>query len=150
VTQVVSGKLRRLDHIGIVVRSTADALAYFQAQLGLAVTRSEELDEPRVRLTYLDAGNAFIQLVEPLDDQSPIAKTLKANGEGIHHICFGVDDVREALDWLTDGNGEMISLGRGRSRESAFVPGSEAHGVRLELTQFRHDEDVRASPGWLE
>jgi len=59
--------LRRLDHVAVVVRSTEDALRYYGDQLGLRVHSTEELDAPHVRLTYLDVGNAFLQLVEPLD-----------------------------------------------------------------------------------
>ena len=49
-----------------------------------------------MRLTYLDAGNAFLQLVEPLDPASALATWLDEHGEGLHHICFGVDDVPAA------------------------------------------------------
>src|SRR2546425_12819764 len=59
--------LRRLDHVAVAVRDTDDALHYFRDRLGLEGSRSEEIESPHVRLTYLDPGNAYIQLVEPLD-----------------------------------------------------------------------------------
>ena len=89
--------VRRLDHVAIVVRSTAEALRFYEGHLGLHVQSSEEIDAPPVRLTYIDAGNAFLQLVEPLDDTSPIAAWLEQHGEGLHHVCFGVDDVEQAV-----------------------------------------------------
>ena len=88
-----AGQIRRLDHVAIVIRNTDVALGHFRDKLGLTVVHSEELEQPRVRLTYLDAGNALIQLVEPLDDASDAAHSLNEHGEGIHHICFAVDDV---------------------------------------------------------
>ncbi len=87
-----AGQIRRLDHVAIVIRNTDVALGHFRDKLGLTVVHSEELEQPRVRLTYLDAGNALIQLVEPLDDSSDAAHSLNEQGEGIHHICFAVDD----------------------------------------------------------
>jgi methylmalonyl-CoA/ethylmalonyl-CoA epimerase len=63
--------LRRLDHVAVLVRSTDAALRFYEGRLGLKVHTSEEIDAPHVRLTYLDAGNAVIQLVEPLDAESP-------------------------------------------------------------------------------
>lgn len=141
--------LRRLDHIAVVVRDTDAALGYFRDRLGLRVTSSEVLETPSVRLTYLDAGSASIQLVEPLDDASGAAAFLREHGEGLHHLCFGVDDVPEAAAALADANAPDVVLGSGRGRPSAFVPGPVQHGTLVEVTGFDYDEDVRASDGWL-
>ena len=109
--------LRRLDHVAVVVRDTESALAFYSGKLGLSVASSEEVASPHVKLTYLDAGNAYLQLVEPLDDQSPLARWLDEHGEGLHHICFGVDDVEEAVASLSDPGTEVV-LGSGRGRAS--------------------------------
>ena len=69
--------LRRLDHVAVLVRSTDDALRFYRDHLGLTVHSSEEIPIPPVRLTYLDAGNAFVQLVEPLEGDSDLAKWLE-------------------------------------------------------------------------
>jgi methylmalonyl-CoA/ethylmalonyl-CoA epimerase len=141
--------IRRLDHVAVVVRSTEDALRFYRDRLGLAVHSSEELGAPNVRLTYLDAGNAFIQLVEPLDARSPLGSWLEENGEGLHHICFGVDDVRSAVAELSDPGTEVV-LGSGRGRPSSFVSANgKGAGVRIECTEFRREEDVDAAKGWL-
>ncbi len=139
--------LRRLDHVAVLVRDTEDALRYFEGELGLPVHSSEELESPPVRLTYLDAGNAFVQLVEPLDPASALALWLDEHGEGLHHICFGVDDVPRAAAAL--GDGASPTLGSGRGRTSAFVTTDESHGVRIEFTEFVRDEDVDRIVGWL-
>lgn len=140
--------LRRLDHVAIVVRSTETALAYFRDRLGLAVASSEEIDGAGVRLTYLDCGNAYLQLVEPIDPETDIARFLERQGEGIHHVCFGVDDVPDAVATLSE-DGPPARLGSGRGRVSAFLPGPLPHGVRLECTEFRREEDADGNPGWL-
>jgi methylmalonyl-CoA/ethylmalonyl-CoA epimerase len=141
--------LRRLDHVAVVVRNTESALAFYSGRLGLPVASSEEIANPHVRLTYLDTGNAYLQLVEPLDTQSPIARWLDEHGEGLHHICFGVDDVGQAVAALSDPGSEVV-IGSGRGRPSAFVSSDEANGVVVELTGFDRQLDVDGSPGYLE
>jgi methylmalonyl-CoA/ethylmalonyl-CoA epimerase len=140
--------IRRLDHIAIAVLDTEKALRHFCDHLGLAVAHSEVLETPLVRLTYLDVGNAFLQLVEPLDEESDLAVWIAKNGEGIHHICFGVDDAMAAATALAP-DAVKPTQGSGRGRVSAFVPGEPAHGVRIECTQFDVVNDVELTPGWL-
>jgi methylmalonyl-CoA/ethylmalonyl-CoA epimerase len=139
--------IRRLDHVAIVVRSTEDALAHFSGRLGLPVVSSEELEVPAVRLTYLSTGNAFLQLIEPLSAEGPIASFLETHGEGMHHVCFGADDPIQDATAL--GVAGAATAGHGRGRVSAFAPGPAVHGVRVECTGFDVNEDVAASPGAL-
>lgn len=138
--------VRRLDHVAIAVRDADSAVAEFSARLGLRQVHSEELSRPAVRLTYLDAGNCFIQLVQPLSPDAEIAAWLDEHGEGVHHVCFGVDDVAAAVAAI--GGEAPSAVGSGRGRVSAFVPGS-LHGMRIECTQFEREEDIERSPGWL-
>jgi methylmalonyl-CoA/ethylmalonyl-CoA epimerase len=141
--------IRRLDHVALVVSDTREALEYFSGRLGLQVVHAEELASLRVRLTYLDAGNAFIQLVEPLDEHSDIAKVLHAEGEGVHHLCFGVRDVTEAVRTLSDPASTPPPLGQGRGRVSGFIGGPPRHGIRVECTEFSYAADVQQVDGWL-
>ncbi len=141
--------LRRLDHVAVAVTDTDAALEYFTGTLGLEVTSSEEIETPRVRLTYLDAGSIFIQLVEPLDDASPIAEFIAANGEGLHHIAFGAEDVVGVAAGLADPGAPAVTLGSGRGRPSAFVPGEPHHGLRVEITGFDRAADVSARTGLI-
>jgi methylmalonyl-CoA epimerase len=140
--------VRRLDHVGILVADIDRALEHFRDRLELAVVHTEELEEPRVQLAYLDAGNVFIQLIQPLDDDGDLARSLVMMGEGVHHLCFGVDDpVASATRFSLDERPPGARQGRGRV--SAFVPGPVLHGVRLECTEFDLIVDVEHSPGWL-
>lgn len=128
--------IRRLDHVAIAVHDTDAALRYFEGQLGLPVVSSEENATAKARLTYLDAGNAFVQLVSPLAPEAPIAAHLEANGEGLHHVCFGVEDVAAAAAALARAPGSTVRLGSGRGRPSAFLPGEPAHGTLVEVTSL--------------
>ena len=142
-------QLRRLDHVAIVVRDTDEALRFYRDHLGLRVVSSEEIPAPRVRLTHLDAGNAYVQLVEPLTADSPVARWLDERGEGLHHLCFGVDDVAASIAELSD-DGSAVTLGSGRGRVSGFVSTAGSHGAAIELTEFIESDDVHAMPGWLD
>jgi methylmalonyl-CoA/ethylmalonyl-CoA epimerase len=106
--------LQRLDHVAVAVTDTERALEYFCGRLGLEVASSEEIDTPHVRLTYLAAGSVFIQLVEPLDDASPIAAHLAEHGEGLHHIAFAVEDVPATAAELADEGAPDVTVGRRR------------------------------------
>jgi methylmalonyl-CoA/ethylmalonyl-CoA epimerase len=140
--------LRRVDHVAVLVRDTEEALSFYRDRLGLELASSEVIPAPHVRLSYLDAGNVYIQLVEPLDGDSPLAATLAEQGEGLHHICFGVDDVGLAIAALSD-DGATAALGSGRGRVSGFVTATGSHGVRIECTQFVREQDVDGVRGWL-
>jgi methylmalonyl-CoA/ethylmalonyl-CoA epimerase len=135
---------RKLDHVGIVVADTAAALLYFEGRLGLSLVHQEELEEPRVRLTYLDAGNVFIQLVEPLDDDSVAAAWLREHGDGVHHLCFAYPDAIEAAVALGEEGAGPPAIGSGRGKRSAFVAGAPAHGVRLECTDLEPGQSSKA------
>lgn len=143
--------IRRLDHVAIAVHDTSTALNYFSGHLGLEIVSQEDFEEANVRLTYLDVGNVLIQLVEPLEGPSAIRDALKSHGEGIHHICFAVDDVEAGASALALGPPTApVRLGRGRGRVSAFVPGLQRHGVLIECTKFDRKSDVERNVGWLQ
>jgi methylmalonyl-CoA/ethylmalonyl-CoA epimerase len=141
--------IRRLDHVAIAVRDTDAALLRFGAGYGLSVLSSEVIEHPHVRLTYVDCGNVYLQLVEPLDQLSPIAEFLAANGEGLHHICFAVDDVAAGAAALAPDGSPPQAIGSGRGRPAAFVAGDPPSGVRVEVTQFDRAQDVSRSSGWI-
>jgi methylmalonyl-CoA/ethylmalonyl-CoA epimerase len=132
--------IRRLDHVAIAVRDTDAALGYFRDVLGLAVVHSEVNEPAGARLTYLDAGNCWLQLVEPLRGDAPIAEHLREHGEGLHHLCFAVDDVERDVRALSDG--VAPPLGSGRGRTSAFVPGAPQFGTRVECTTYAPEDDA--------
>ena len=140
--------IRALDHVAVVVADTEAALRHFRDRVGLRVVGVDEPSEVPVRLTYLDLGNTYLQLVEPLDPSHPLAAWLESHGEGLHHICFGVDDVSGVAARL--GDGTHVAVGGGRGRTSAFVPGPRPHGVAIECTEFHLEEDVHERSGWLD
>lgn len=136
--------IRRLDHVAVAVRDTEAALAHFRDRLGLEVVAVDEPPEVPVRLTYLDLGNAWLQLVEPLVEDHPLSAWLAEHGDGLHHICFGVDDVVGELERIGPPGIPVPPLGSGRGRPAGFPAGDPPHGVRIECTQFDRAEDGAA------
>jgi len=108
-----------LDHIGIAVKSL-DASKIYEA-LGLTIDHVETVATQGVQTAFLSAGDADIELLEPAGADSTIAKFIEKRGEGIHHICFRVDDIEAHL-------ARLKSLGY-RLINEAPVPG--AHGCRV-------------------
>jgi hypothetical protein len=104
-------------------------------RLGLAVFHASGNDAAGARLVYLDAGPILLQLVSPLRDDAPVAAWLDEHGEGLHHLCFGAEDVLGSAAALAPPGAGPVTPGSGRGRTSAFVPGAPVHGTRLELTE---------------
>lgn len=128
---------RRLDHVAIVVGNTAEALKFYRDRLGLPLVLSQELPDVGVRLTHLDMGNVHLQLVEPLRPDHPLAQHLREHGEGLHHLCWEVDDVDDAVAALpTKGmrrRGEKNHSGP-NGRAAAFIDPATTRGILWELT----------------
>jgi methylmalonyl-CoA/ethylmalonyl-CoA epimerase len=89
-----------LEHVGIAVTRIDDVLPIYQNLLGLKLKGVKEGRQNRVKAAILTAGNTEIELLEPLDSDSPVAKFLEKRGQGIHHLAFRVKDIEQTLDYL--------------------------------------------------
>lgn len=128
---------KEVDHIAILVRDTESALSFYRDQLRLPLLHSEVLDEVGVRLTHLDMGNVQLQLVQPLTSDHPLSKQLDERGEGLHHVCWKVDDVAKSMQNLADYGltpkpGEPHPAPKGNS--AAFIEPSQTRDVLWEMT----------------
>lgn len=130
----------KIHHLGLAVRSLEEAASFWRDALGLHVTATEEVPAEGVRVAFLPAGQPRIELLEALGPGSPIAKFLETRGEGLHHVCFEVPDLEEALARLAAKGATVldpaIRIGAGGHR-IAFVHPRSAHGVLLELKEVR-------------
>lgn len=124
---------RHIDHVGILVRSIDRAAPYYVETLGLVLEDDGPRPDGTVRLAYLRGeGATTIQLVEPLTD-GPAARALAVHGEGLHHVCFMVDELEPALAALPGQEGSTVELG-GRGSRTAFLSSGPV-GVRIELCE---------------
>jgi methylmalonyl-CoA/ethylmalonyl-CoA epimerase len=126
-----------LDHIGIAVESIESGLAIYQT-LGVEVEGIEEVEDQKVRVAFLAVGDTSIELLEPTDDSSPIARHLERRGAGLHHICLRVPDIRAAMAQLSAKGYRLLSEQPVRGAHEclvSFIHPKSAGGVLIELSQ---------------
>jgi methylmalonyl-CoA/ethylmalonyl-CoA epimerase len=128
--------LKKVDHIGIAVKSIEEVLPFYTETLRLSLLQIEEVESEKVKVAFIDGGNIKLELLEPLDDTSAIASFLSKKGEGIHHVAFGVSGIQERIDELKENGVKMIhekpKSGAGGA-QVAFMHPKAAHGVLYEL-----------------
>ncbi len=128
----------KIDHIGIATNEIAASAPVYCEALGLTVGELEEVPSQRVRVAMLPVGDSRIELLEPTSDDSPISKFLAKRGGGIHHIAFGVEDIRAALADLKSKGTRLIDeeprAGSGGCLV-AFIHPSSTGGVLIELVE---------------
>jgi methylmalonyl-CoA/ethylmalonyl-CoA epimerase len=124
--------IEHVDHIAIAVHDIDASLPYYRDELRLTLAHDELLPDIGVRLAYLQAGNTMVQLVQPTRDGA-VAHFLAARGEGLHHICFAVDDIPAVLGRLKGEEDAQVFMG-GRERRCAFLL-NQPNGLITELTE---------------
>ncbi|HSC35097.1 MAG TPA: methylmalonyl-CoA epimerase, partial [Thermodesulfobacteriota bacterium] len=136
-----NGILENLFHVAIAVRNLDEVEKLYETVLGLRVEHREVVEDQGVRTSMLvpEKGGTALELLEPLSGESPVSKFLDKRGEGIHHICFLVDDIEAALERL---KGEGVKLidetprpGSYHSRV-AFIHPKAMNGVLIELAEI--------------
>jgi methylmalonyl-CoA epimerase len=135
-----------VDHVAIAVVKLEDALRHYEAALGVKAVHIEIIEEQGVREALLPAGESYIQLVEPLSPDSPVAKFLAKRGPGLHHVGYRVKSIVEAIRQLRSAGARMIdeTPRRGsRGTSIAFVHPSSMGGVLVELVE--EPQTARAS-----
>jgi methylmalonyl-CoA/ethylmalonyl-CoA epimerase len=129
-------KILRIDHLGIAVPSLSAGVSAWEA-LGFSVSARHEVPTEKVSTAFLPVGESHLELLEPTDPSSVIAKFLEKRG-GIHHVCVVVDDIQAALDLLSSRGVQLLDktprIGAGGCKV-AFVHPKSATGVLLELKE---------------
>ncbi|MDQ3696922.1 MAG: methylmalonyl-CoA epimerase [Gemmatimonadota bacterium] len=126
----------RIAHIGIAVRSLADAVPLYRDVLGMPGVPLDDSDGARI--AGLAAGEALIELFEAVDPRSPIGKFIEKRGPGIHHVCFVVDDLDASLARCRAAGVRLIDETPRTGAEGkriAFLHPSTTGGVLVELTE---------------
>ena len=135
--------ITRIDHIGIAVQSIREALSFFEESLGIKLERLESEEGGRTQVAFLPVGTSDVELVEPQDAESGLGKFLAKRGEGVHHICFEVDDIEGALARLRKHGAQLIDetpRQNAAGQKYAFIHPKSAHGVLIELYQRRNTD----------
>jgi methylmalonyl-CoA epimerase len=134
----------RVHHVAVVVRSLDESTALYRDLLGLELEAVQEIPQDKVRIAFLGVGESKIELVEPTDDATGVARFLASKGEGFHHVCFEVANLSEELTRLAINGVELIDSAPRRGAEGpvAFLHPRSCHGVLVELIE------AKGGPSW--
>lgn len=130
--------IQELHHIGIAVRSLDESIPRYVDGLGLQLQGIEEVPTEKVRVAVVLAGSTRIELLEPTDPESPIARFLEKRGPGVHHLAFQVADTGEMIKVLTEAGAPMLDESPrpgAHDTKCAFVHPKFLGGVLVELVQ---------------
>ena len=131
--------LKRLDHVAVLVPDIEEALVFWQEQLGLSLDHVETIYSVAVKIAFLPLGESEIELVQPITEDSGLAKFLKKRGPGLHHICIEVDDIAAKLADLGSRGVRLIDeepVLMDDGRQLAFIHPKSAGGVLVELYEL--------------
>lgn len=129
--------LGKIHHVAVIVRSMEDSLRLWRDLLGLELETIMDIEQDRVRIAFLAVGESKVELVEPTDDTTGVARFLASKGEGFHHVCFEVANLAETLLRLEIDGLELIDSAPRRGAEGpvAFIHPRSCHGVLVELIE---------------
>ncbi|MDP2953300.1 MAG: methylmalonyl-CoA epimerase [Chloroflexota bacterium] len=129
--------IKRLHHVCIVVKNIDETAKVYQDLFGVKAGHSQVMPEQGVKAVLIPIGDTEIELIEPIDSKSGVAKFLESKGEGLHHICLEVDDVDKELKRLdAKGTALVDKVGRGGlAGKVGFLHPKATKGVLIELAQ---------------
>jgi methylmalonyl-CoA/ethylmalonyl-CoA epimerase len=129
--------LKKIDHLGIAVRSLDEAVPYYEKALGLKCEHREEVASQKVRTAFFTVGEVHLELLEPTSPDSPIAKFLEKNPNGgVHHVAFGTDNIDAQLQQASGAGVKLIHekpIEGAANKLVAFLHPKSTFGVLTEL-----------------
>jgi methylmalonyl-CoA/ethylmalonyl-CoA epimerase len=129
-----------IEHIGIAVRSLAEAVPFYEKVFGLKCYNIEEVADQKVKTAFFRVGQTKIELLESTDPEGPIGKFIEKRGEGVHHIAFSVSDIEERLKEAENAGVRLIDSCSRKGAEGldiAFLHPKSTFGVLTELCENR-------------
>ncbi len=134
----------RVHHVAVVVRDIEQALSFYRDRLNLPVELVLPIESDGVTIAFLAVGESKIELVQPTDPSTGVARFLESRGEGFHHVCLEVADVNAELSRLAESGVELIDTAARPGAEGpvAFIHPRSCNGVLVELIE------VAGGPAW--
>ena len=132
--------MKKIEHIGIAVKSIENANQIYTSLLGAAPYKTEEVKSEGVKTSFFKIGNSKIELLEAINPDSPIAKFIEKRGEGVHHIAFAVDDIQSEIARLKKEGFIVLNETPKKGADNklvAFLHPKSTAGVLVELCQDR-------------
>ena len=135
--------IKKIEHIGIAVKEIDQAIRTFRDLLGIPLGRTYESEYTKAKMAFFPLGESSLELIQPTDPASVMAKFLEKRGEGIHHICVGVENIDEALRLLEARGAELIDKKPRKTQDQrriAFVNPRSTNGVLIELEEIAEEK----------
>jgi methylmalonyl-CoA epimerase len=132
------GVFDRIDHIGVAVEDLDAAVELYRERFGMAEQHRETVEEQGVEAVLLDVGENHVELLRPLDAETPVGRFLSKRGPGLHHVAYQVADVQATLDTLRDRGLRLIDEAPRtgiRGSRVAFLHPDSSGGVLTEIVQ---------------
>ena len=133
-------EIHKIEHIGIAVKNLNEAIKFYENILGLKCYKIEEVIDQKVKTAFFKVGDTKIELLESTHSKGPIGKFIEKRGEGLHHIDFGVKDLKSTLIELADKNIKPIDENPKEGTDdlkNAFLHHKSAYGVLTELCETK-------------
>jgi methylmalonyl-CoA/ethylmalonyl-CoA epimerase len=131
--------IKKIEHIGIAVASIEKSIPLFRDLLGIPLEKVFESDAIKTKIAFFPLGESTIELIEPMDPESVVGKFIQKRGEGIHHICFGVENVEKALREFEAKGIELLNKTPKMTQDGrtiAFLNPKSTNGVLIELEEI--------------
>ncbi len=131
--------IKKVNHIAIVVSDLEESLRFWVDVLGLELSHKETVTSQGVEVAFLPIGDSKIELLQPMDDESGVARYLEKRGPGMHHLCVEVEDIVAAMAKLAAADVQLINeepVVGSDGRKFAFIHPKSANGVLLELYEL--------------
>ncbi len=144
VTSEQAGRFGPIHHVAVVVHDLDAALVTFRDRLEIAFESVQDIPSDGVRIAFLATGESKLELVQPTDPATGVARYLERHGEGFHHVCYEVADLTAELSRLAIDGVELIDAAPRRGAEGpvAFLHPRSCHGVLVELIE------ASGGPAW--
>jgi methylmalonyl-CoA/ethylmalonyl-CoA epimerase len=132
-----SMKLEKVEHIGIAVKDLGEVSNFYKDVFGCSISKQMNVPDMKLRIAFTDISGVKLEFLMPTDSQSTIAKFIDKRGEGVHHICFEVQDVDQAVEELQAKGLELVGKPRmgAEGKKIVFLSPKSAHGVLIELKE---------------
>jgi methylmalonyl-CoA/ethylmalonyl-CoA epimerase len=131
--------LKKINHVAVAVDNLDEAAKFYQNCLGLELTGTETVSAQKAKVGFFQIGASSIELVEPAEPDSPLQKFLATRGQGLHHICFEVDDIETEIKNLLEKGATLIDhkpRPGAHNAKVAFIHPKSASGVLIELVEL--------------
>ncbi|MGB9729501.1 MAG: methylmalonyl-CoA epimerase [Thermoprotei archaeon] len=129
--------IKGVNHIAIAVSNLNDALKIYNEILGLKIKNILEIKEQGVKIAMIEVGSTLIELLEPLDENTPIGKFIKEKGEGIHHIALTVDNIESFIPKIKEKGLKLINEKPQKGAEGliTFIHPSSTRRTLIEIVE---------------